>query len=101
MSARLIKFYKGVVLNKIHTHVGNEFTIEELDVFLKDYADVEGSTTKMSLEDLKTLVEWSLYFANSIGLDLDYPADKLDEQINLKLGTDIKPHQEVGKTNHK
>lgn len=88
MSQKLIKFYKGIVLNQIHNHVNKEshsFTKKELDIFIKDYADVKGSTTKMSLEELKTLVEWSLYFGNTIGCKVDYPIDSLDKQINLKI----------------
>jgi hypothetical protein len=88
MSAKLIKFYKGIVLNKLHSHVNKEtvtFTIGELDIFLKDYADVKGSSTKMTLEELKGLVEWSLYFANTVGLKIDYPQDKIDKMIELNI----------------
>jgi len=88
MSTKLIKFYKGIVLNKLHSHVNKKtvtFTIGELDDFLKDYSDVNGSTTKMTLEDLKSLVEWSLYFANTVGLKIDYPQDKIDAMIELNI----------------
>jgi hypothetical protein len=88
MSNKLIKFYKGVVLQKIHTQIvtdGATMSIQDVDVFLKDYAEVDGSTTKMNKEQLKTLVEWSLYFGHQIGCLVDYPQDKLDEQINLKI----------------
>ena len=85
---RLIKFYKGVVLQKIHTHVnkdGATMSIDQLDMFLKDYSELSGSTLKMTLEEMKTLVEWSLYFANTIGCKVDYPTDKLDLQIQLNI----------------
>jgi len=88
MSTKLIKFYKGVVLQKIHSHVNIEtysFTIQELDIFLKDYAEVVGSFSNMTLEQLKDLVEWSLYFGNTIGVKIDYPKDDLDNQINLNI----------------
>lgn len=91
-SPKLIKFYKGIILPKIHDHVSisTEMSIDDLDLFLKDYADLEGSTTKMSLEDLKSLVEWALYFANTIECKVDYPQDDLDKQINFneKLWSD-------------
>lgn len=88
MTNKLIKFYKGIVLQKLHTHIVKSKTImsiQELDFFLKHYAEIEKSTTEMTKEELKTLVEWSLYFANSIGCKVDYPIDELDKQINLKI----------------
>jgi hypothetical protein len=39
----------------------------------------------MTLEELKGLVEWSLYFANTVGLKIDYPQDKIDKMIELNI----------------
>ena len=87
-SKKLQKFYKGVILQKIHSYLNKDltsYTINELDIFLKDYADTQKSTVNMTLDELKLLCEWSLYFANTIGLKIDYPKDELDYKLNLKI----------------
>ena len=74
MSQPLIKFYKGVVLEQIHTKLvadGTVVSIDEVDELLKSHADSVGSCSDMSKEELKDLVEWSKQFAASIGLDID------------------------------
>ena len=85
---KLIKFYKGVVLTQIHSKLtkdGTLLSIEQTDSLLKDFADVDLSTIKMTNEQLQELIVWSFQFADQIGLTLDYPSDELDGMIDLNI----------------
>lgn len=79
-----IKFYKGVILIQIHDYLTKEQTflsLEELDNFLKDYADLFGiSCSDMTHNEMQELKEYSKQFAMSVGLDLDK-----DNGINLNF----------------
>lgn len=70
-----ITFYKGVLLKQIHKEVvskGAIISIDEMDLFLKDYADLPNlSCLDMSHDQMQQLKEWSKHFAMSIGLDID------------------------------
>jgi hypothetical protein len=74
-----IKFYKGVLLIKIHDKViadGAYMSIDELDELLKAYADLEGiSCSDMNNEQMQILKEYSKQFATSIGMQ-DFDNDK-------------------------
>ncbi len=39
----------------------------------------------MTTDQLAELIEWSFQFAKTIGLELDYPKDELDDKINLNI----------------
>jgi hypothetical protein len=80
-----ITFYKAILLVKIHTKVvsdGAYISIDELDKFLKSYADLEGiSCSNMSNEQMQILKEYSKQFACSIGMsesEFDKDNDDLD-----------------------
>ena len=59
MSKRLIKFYKGIVLENLHTHLvqnGTMISIDELDSLLKSISSLDKSTTKMTTDELNELI---------------------------------------------
>lgn len=85
---KLIRFYKGIVLQQIHSKLtkdGTTISIEQTDSLLKDFADIDLSTIKMANEQLQELIVWSFQFADQIGLTLDYPPDELDGMIDLNI----------------
>jgi len=81
-----IKFFKGVMLVKIHDQLiadGTYYSIDELDTFLKAYSDLEGlSCSDMTIDQMQQLKEQSKQFACSIGMGVD-AFDK--DKINLKF----------------
>jgi len=85
-SQRDIKFYKGVLLIDIHRHLchgGTFMSIEELDIFLKDYADLTFmSCSNMNYDQMQVLKELSKQFSVSIGMSVDH-FDK--DEIKLKF----------------
>ena len=76
-----IKFFKGVQLIHIHNQLtkdGTFISLDELEDFLKAYADLDGvSCSKMSHEQMQELKEFTKQFACSIGMGEDY-FDKFD-----------------------
>jgi len=82
-----IKFYKGVLLVKIHDKLTSDKTymsIDELDTFLKSYADLnELSCGEMTHEQMQILKEYSKQFASSIGMGVD--AFDKDNEINFNF----------------
>jgi hypothetical protein len=70
-----IKFYKGVILIEIHNklcHDGDFMSIEELDNFLKDYADLTNeSCSDLNHWQMQQLKEYCKQFACSIGMGED------------------------------
>lgn len=88
-SKRLIIFYKSKVVEPIQMKLikdGALVSMEEVDTLLKSYADYDFTSTKeMTTEQLAELIEWSFQFAKTIGLELDYPKDDLDNDINLNF----------------
>ena len=76
MNKRLIKFYKGVVLEQLHTHLvknGNIISIDELDVLLKSITGLDKSTTKMTTDELNELITDAFDLGDSVGIHLNYP----------------------------
>jgi len=76
MNKRLIKFYKGVVLEQLHTHLvknGTMISIDELDVLLKSITGLDKSTTKMTTEELNELITDAFELGDSVGIHLNYP----------------------------
>jgi len=76
MNKRLIKFYKGVVLEQLHTHLvknGTMISIDELDVLLKSITGLDKSTTKMSTDELNELITDAFDLGDSVGIHLNYP----------------------------
>ena len=76
MNKRLIKFYKGVVLEQLHTHLvknGTMISIDELDVLLKSITGLDKSTTKMTTEELNELITDAFDLGDSVGIHLNYP----------------------------
>ena len=82
-----IKYYKGVILIEIHNkliHDGTFWSIEELDNFLKDYADLFGlSCSDLTHWQMQQLKEMSKQFACSIGMGEDcFDKDKTTLNFN-------------------
>jgi len=76
MNKRLIKFYKGVVLEQLHTHLvknGTMISIDELDVLLKSITGLDKSTTKMTIDELNELITDAFDLGDSVGIHLNYP----------------------------
>lgn len=82
------KFFKGIILVKIHDKLTSDKTymsIEELETFLKHYADVPDISIAhkdFTHEMMQILKEFSKQFANSIGLEIK---DKKGEPDNDDL----------------
>lgn len=77
MSTRLIKFYKGVVLTRIHTRLielRSSKTIDEVDKELKEYAGFNPnvSTKDMTSDELNELIISSFQFGDSIGVYINF-----------------------------
>jgi hypothetical protein len=77
MNKRLIKFYKGVCLEKIHTRLielRDSKTIKEVDRFLKEYAGFNPnvSTLDMTSDELNELIINSFQFGDSIGVYINF-----------------------------
>ena len=83
----LQKFYKGILLVEIHKHLNkyDKFTKSEIDHLLKHLSDLNKSTMVMNLEEIKTLCEWSLMHCRIWGVNVDYPQDEIDKQIELNF----------------
>jgi hypothetical protein len=77
MNKRLIKFYKGICLEKIHTRLielRDSKTIKEVDRFLKEYAGFNSnvSTKDMTSDELNELIINSFQFGDSIGVYINF-----------------------------
>lgn len=76
MNKRLIKLYKGVFLEDLHTFITQKGTVMskcELDNLMKYRCDLNKSTTKMSTEELTQLAYECIDFGDSIGCKLNFP----------------------------
>lgn len=83
MSTRLIKFYKGICLEKIHTRLielRSSKTIKEVDRELKEYAGFNPnvSTKDMTQDDLNELIISSFQFGDSIGVYINFLDNECD-----------------------
>ena len=83
MNTRLIKFYKGVVLTKIHTRLielRSSKTIDEVDKELKEYAGFNPnvSTKDMTSDELNELIISSFQFGDSIGVYINFLDNECD-----------------------
>tara|TARA_R110002012_G_scaffold276194_1_gene463086 strand:- start:67 stop:369 length:303 start_codon:yes stop_codon:yes gene_type:complete len=89
----LQRFYKGVLLIAIHKELNrhNKFTKSEIDHLLKHLSDLNKSTMVMNLEEIKSLVEWSLVHCSIWGVNVDYPEDEIDLELDLNFNrTELK-----------
>lgn len=83
MNTRLIKFYKGVVLTRIHTRLielRSSKTIDEVDKELKEYAGFNAnvSTKEMTQDELNELIVWSFAYGDEIGIHLNFLDNECD-----------------------
>jgi hypothetical protein len=83
MSAKLIKFYKGICVKKIHERLielRSSKTITEVDKELKEYAGFnrEISTKDMTSDELNELIVWSFAFGDQIGIHLNFLGNECD-----------------------
>jgi hypothetical protein len=83
MSAKLIKFYKGICLRKIHEKLkeqGSLKSIELLDKELKEYAGFnrEISTKDMTSDEINELIVWSFAYGDEIGIHLNFFGNECD-----------------------
>lgn len=84
MNKRLIKFYKGIVLDKLHTHLvtnGTMISIDELDTLLKSISGLDKSTTKMTTDELNELIIDAFDFGDQIGIYLNFPDNEFELTI--------------------
>jgi len=87
-NGKLIRFYISQVVIPIVNDLedkGVHATKEEVDTMLKANANIDMSKVQMSNEELHHLILESFQFGDKIGLDLNYPEDKLDELIKLNI----------------
>lgn len=94
-TSKLIKFYKGVVLQEIYKSLkasGNYRTIPDLDKEIKINADFPHKSCKdASLEDMQNLILWAFVYVDlletmyEISINVDYPEDELDSKIDLNF----------------
>ena len=88
MSARLIKFYKGIVLEKIHTHLvqnGTMISIDELDSLIKSISGLNKSTTKMTTDELNELIVDALGLGDQVGIYLNFPDNEYENIYNEEM----------------
>ena len=83
MSAKLIKFYKGICLRKIHERLeeqGSLKSIESLDKELKEYAGFnrEISTKDMTSDEINELIIWCFAYGDEIGIHLNFLDNECD-----------------------
>lgn len=83
MNTRLIKFYKGIVLTRIHTRLielRSSKTIDEVDKELKEYAGFNAnvSTKDMTSDELNELIVWSFGYGDEIGIHLNFLDNECD-----------------------
>jgi len=83
MSAKLIKFYKGICLRKIHERLeeqGSLKSIELLDKELKEYAGFnrEISTKDMTSDEINELIVWCFAYGDEIGIHLNFLDNECD-----------------------
>ncbi len=86
MTEKLIKFYKGYVLREIYNVLKEDgWTKKEVDERLKNNARINKSCKDMTKDELGELIRWSFMFGDTLGLNLDFPEDDLDNYINLEI----------------
>jgi len=81
MNKRLIKFYKGVVLEQLHTHLvknGTMISIDDLDSLLKNIGGLDKSTTKMTTDELNELITDAFDFGDQVGIYINYPNNEYE-----------------------
>ena len=83
MSSKLIKFYKGICLRKIHEKLEEQGilkSIELLDKELKEYAgfNCEISTKDMTSDEINELIISSFQFGDSIGVYINFLDNECD-----------------------
>ena len=86
MSKKQIIFYKSKVLEPIYKHlksIGSDMTKEQIDKEIKENAGFVGSTKEATTDEMQNLIIWGFVYGDQFDLNLDYPSDSLDEQINF------------------
>lgn len=80
---KLIKFYKGYVLESIQAELNENgiYSTDEVDAILKGHAgfSYDTSCTEMSKDELQELISWSFHFGDLIGLSLNYPDNEWEK----------------------
>jgi len=93
-SKKLITFYVSQVVEPIKRKMNQDaegvgleadYTNEMIDLLLKHNFEIDKSKIEMTTQELHELILNSFQFADSIGLDLNYPEDELDKLINLNI----------------
>ena len=88
---KLKRFYKGIVVHKIYKRcedLGMIYTRKEIDIDIKKNADFpyESITDpRCTIEDMQNLIVWGFMLGDCYELNLNYPADELDNLINLNI----------------
>ena len=82
-----IRTYKGRILEPIfkrHQELGYPETKEQVDTFLKSRVKINMSCIEMSSDEIQELILQSQLYGDTIGLNLDYPKDALDDMLDFK-----------------
>ena len=88
MSKKLIKYYKGVVLDKLHTHLvqnGTMISIDELDNLIKSISGLNKSTTKMTTDELNELIVDAFGLGDQVGIYLNFPNNEYENIYNEEM----------------
>lgn len=74
-SKNLIKFYKGIVLKKLHEKVIEKIyvDIDDLDKWIKRNNDTDKSTKDMDNIELINICRWCFEFGDELGIYLNFP----------------------------
>jgi hypothetical protein len=93
-SKKLITFYISQVVipikhqmnrDALQADLDADWTNEMVDKFLKHNFEIDKSKIEMTTQELHELILNSFQFADSIGLELNYPEDELDKLIDLNI----------------
>jgi len=93
-SKKLITFYVSQVVvpikhqmnrDALQADLDADWTNVMVDTFLKHNFEIDKSKIEMTTQELHELILNSFQFADSIGLELNYPEDELDKLINLNI----------------
>ena len=92
-SKKLITFYVSQVVvpikhqmnrDALQADLDADWTNEMVDTFLKHNFEIDKSKIEMTTQELHELILNSFQFADSIGLELNYPEGTLDDMLDFK-----------------
>ena len=82
-TAKLIKFFKTCI-SQIAEESGIAKAIVEHEIKQSAGFPFE-SCTSAKIEDMQNLLAWTFVYADQVGVEIDYPQDELDKQLDLNF----------------